>query len=91
MATITPQQWATQAQGTMDAILRCLAEIIARHPERQALLASLLIQDQLSADASTQAHAQHAAEEECIQSILRLARVALARAEALKADPSSPH
>lgn len=84
----TPQQWALQAQGTLDAILRTLGEVIAKHPARDAVMASLAIQAQPSPQETEHERAQRLAEEEGIQAVFQYARTAMARAEALNADPT---
>lgn len=93
MATAaTPEQWFTQIQGTMDALLRTLGEVIATHPAKAEIITLLSIQagphlhepveDQPRQGQNFQQYGQ----EQGIRAVLVYVRTAEARAAAMKAD-----
>lgn len=91
MSEKTPvQEWFQQLQGTMDALLRTLGEVIAAHPQRDRILASLTIENP-SPEPDETPTAQLLAEAEGIRSVLAYEQVARARAAILKADEGKKH
>ena len=78
-------QWCQRVQGTQDAILRALGEILAQHPDREALLRSLaFVPAAEPGEADLEMH-RRLGFEEGTQSIAVYAAKALAKAETLKA------
>lgn len=88
--SLTPQQWFARIQGTQNALLRILGELIASHPDRAAVIRSVQIgiaEDPPDTDFEKQLRLGEAIG---IQAALTYARVAQARAAAMAADPSKP-
>ena len=80
------EEWTQRVQGTQDAILRVLGEIIAQQPDPQSVLRMLAIQPDLGKPANALDAARQQGEAESIEAVVVYARVAVARAAALKAD-----
>ncbi len=80
------EEWTKRMQGTQDAILRVLGELIAQQPEPAVLLRMLAIQPELGASANNLDAARRQGESESIQAVVLYARSAMGRAAALRAD-----
>ena len=92
---LTPQEWFSHVQGTHDAILRVLGEILARHPDNDVLVTSVLtllepLDDPQGRRTAAQTH-QRLGQEDGIQSVLAYMRAAQARAAAGQADTGKKH
>ena len=80
------EEWTQRVQGTQDAILRTLGELIAQQPDPARLLRMMSIQPDLGEPPNTLDAARRLGESESIQAVVLYARAALGRAEALRAD-----
>lgn len=90
MEKVTPQQWFQRLQGTMDTLLRVLGEVIATHPQKDAILTSLSFRTEPAPGQQDAPSEQLLGEEEAVQSVVAYVRAAEARAAALAADSTGP-